>query len=52
MEVYYMEGTGVPVPDKQIRSRRVNVHGFHSRREQASHAASKSEGTDPGHAHD
>ncbi|MCF6313760.1 MAG: cytochrome c oxidase subunit 3, partial [Verrucomicrobiales bacterium] len=30
MEEYYMEGKGVPVPDRQLRSRRVNVHGFHS----------------------
>ncbi len=29
MEEYYLEGKGVPVPDRQMRSRRVNVHGFH-----------------------
>lgn len=52
MEVYYMEGKGVPVPDKQMRSRRVNVHGFHASGDQEEHAASKSEGADHGHAHD
>lgn len=30
MEEYYLEGKGVPVPEKQMRSRRVNVHDLHA----------------------
>ncbi len=30
MEKYYLEDRGIPVPDKQMRSRRVNVHGLHA----------------------
>lgn len=29
MKKYYLEGKGVPVPERQMKSRRVNVHGFH-----------------------
>jgi len=42
MEKYYLEKKGVPVPQKQMRSRRVNVHkvhggGHHDEGEEAEH---------------
>ena len=45
MEEYYLEGRGVPVPDKQMRSRRVNVHAIHA----VGHEKAEHDKTEEGH---